>query len=217
MTARTLTAVTEATTSGNYDSSHTSAVSSITGVTGTWDLSTTARQDIKRSLDHAYDTIRKSTLGAVKPDQMCVVISPGLARKISVCQEIKDYIKGSPAAEKDLKEGLGKNVAFGLPDTYSGYKLVVEDAVRVTSRKGATRVASDVLADGTPFMVSRPGELEGVEGSPSFSTVSIYLFREMLVETKHDRDNKCHKGRIIDDYDVVMTSPIGGFLFTGAV
>lgn len=218
MTLRTLKMVTVAETAGNYLTGHTTAVTSISGVTGKWDISTVARQDIKRSLDHAYDKIRQATLGAVTPDQVMVVMSPGCARKIAVTQEIKDYIKGSPAAERDLKSGLSSKASYyGLPETYSGYKLVVEDAVRTTSRKGATAARSDVKADATPFMCSRPGELEGVEGAPSFSTFQVFLYREMEVESKHDRDNKVHKGRVIDYYDVEMVAPLSAFQFLTAV
>ena len=218
ITLRTMKAVTVATTAGNYPSAHTSAVSSINGVTGKWDLSTVARQDIKRSLDYAFEQINLSTLGSVTPDQVQVVLSPRCARKMAATQEIKDYIKGSPAAKEDLKTGLSTKPGFyGLPETYSGYKLVIEDAVRVTSRKGATKAASYVLDETTPFMTSRVGELEGVEGAPSFSTIQVFLYQEMIVESKHDRDNKVHKGRVIDFYDTQMVSNISGFLFTAAV
>jgi len=87
----------------------------------------------------------------------------------------------------------------------------------VTSRKGATKATSYVLAADTPVIVARPGSLEGVEGAPSFSTISIFSYEEMTVESKYDADNRKHKGRVVDDYGVVMTAPVTGFLFTGAV
>ena len=217
MTNRSLQAITAAVTSGNYLAAHTSAVSSITGVTGAWDVSTTSRKDIKRSFDHAAETIQKATLGAVDPSDMMVVMSPGCARKLSVSQEIVDHVKGSPAAERELKEGLGPNTRYGLPARLYGYEIVIEDTVRVSTRKGATTTKSFALADATPFMTSRVGELEGVEGSPSFSTWSLFLKEEMTVESKHDRDNRRHEGRVVDDFDVINSSQLSGFLFTSAV
>ena len=95
--------------------------------------------------------------------------------------------------------------------------VVVEDAVKVTSRKGATKASSYVLAAETPFMCARPGGLDGVEGSPSFATHSVFLKEEMTVESKHDRDNRRHLGSITDDFAAVVTAPISGFLFTDAV
>lgn len=217
MTLRTQKVVTLLQTSGNWPSAHTSAVSSISGVTGKHDVSTTARKDIKRSLDYGADVIRKATLGAVKPSELVYVVSPGYARKISVSQEIVDHIKGSPAAEEEIKKGLGPNSQYGLPSTLYGYPVRVEDAVKVTSRKGATKATSYIMSDGSPVLVSRVGGLEGVEGSPSFSTVTLFLKEEMTVESKHDRDNRKHTGRVVDDFDEVLTSAISGFLFTSAV
>jgi hypothetical protein len=217
MTARTQAAVTVATTSGNYAASHTSAVSSITGVSGKWDISTTARKDIKRSLDHAAEVIFKDTLGAVKPEDLIVVMSPGCAKKIALSQEIVDMVKAGPSAEKEITKTLSRANRFGLPESLYGYKTVIEDAVKVTSRKGATKATSYVLGDSTPFMCSRPGGLEGVEGAPSFSTFHVFLKEEMTVESKHDRDNRRHLGRVVDDYAVKIAAPISGFLFTAAV
>ena len=42
-------------------------------------------------------------------------------------------------------------------------------------------------------------------------------FEEMTVESKYDPDNRLNKGRIVEDYALVMTAGIAGFLFTGAV
>jgi len=217
MTWRTQQAVTTATTSGNYPSGHTSAVSSISGVDGKWDVSTTARKDIKASFDYAAEIVLKATLSAVKPEDLMIVMSPGCARKIAASQEIVDHIKGSPAAEKELTKTLSRANRFGLPENLYGYKVVIEDAVKVTSRKGATKATSYVLPDATPFMCSRVGGLEGIEGAPSFSTLTAFLKEEMSVESKHDRDNRRHLGRVVDDFSVVGTAFISGFLFTAAV
>lgn len=220
MTARTQKAITLLTTSGNWDATHTSAVASISGNTGNWGASTTARQDIRRSLNFAANVILKDTLGAVDPAEMILVISPGLAKEIVETQEIQDFIKGSPAAYGSVKGDLAKqnkNIAYGLPTHLYGYELVVEKTVKVTSRKGATKATSFVLGDSTPFMVSRPGGLEGQYGSPSFSTCSIFIKEEMTVETLHDVNNRLTRGRVVEDFDVILTANVSGFLFTSAV
>lgn len=217
MTIRTQLVITKLTNTANWATGHYSAVSSISGVTGKWDVSTTARKDIKRSLDYAAEKIRKATLGKVKPKDLRVVMSAGCARKISVTQEIQDHIKGSPAAEKSLTTQLGGVNEYGLPSTLYGYPIVIEDTVKVTNAKGATKATSYVLPDTTPIMVSQIGGLEGVEGSPSFSTVQLFLYEEMSVESKHDRDNRRYLGRAVDNVGVEIVAPISGFLFTSAV
>ena len=217
MTARTQEVITLLVTAGTWGAANTADVDAMDGVTGQHDLSTTARKDIKRSFDVAADTIQKGTNAAVTPGDMMVVVGPDWARKVSVSQEIVDHIKQSPAAREELEKGLAPNNRFGLPSTLYGYPIVVENTVKVTSRKGATRAASYVLDGDNVIMLSRPGGLEGVEGAPSFSTCTLYLKEEMTVETKHDRDNRRHQGRVTDDFDPVVTAPVSGFLMTDAL
>lgn len=214
MTFRTLKMLTLAQTTGNWPTGHTATVSSI-GV-GYHDQSTTARKDIKNSLDYAAEQILLSTLGAVNLEDMVFVCSPTYARKIAKCQEIVDHIKGSTTAVEEIKKGIGPNTQFGLPSTLYGYKTIVEKTVRVTSRKGATAARSFVMAEAKPMLVSRPGGLEGVEGAPSFSTLSCFLKEEMTVESKHDRDNRRHQGRVVDDFAEILTAGISGYLFQEA-
>lgn len=219
MTGRTQLAVTLLTTTGNYAAANTSAVSSISGVTGKWDVSTTARMDIKKSLDYGRDIIFKSTLGGVSMDDFVFVISAGCARLISTSQEIVDYIKQSPAALDYIKGNLGPNAQFGLPEYLYGCKLVIENTVKATNRKGATKATSYVMADTVGVLVCRPGSLvkpEDSNAAPSFSSATLFAYEDMTVETKTDTDNRLEKGRVVEDYALVLTAPASAFLFTAA-
>lgn len=219
MTARTQLAITALTTSGSYPTANTSAVSSLSaaGVTGKWDVSTTQRADIQRSIEYACETILKATLAVVNAEDLMLVMSPGCARKIGVSQEIKDYIKASPDALAQIR-GEGRNAIYGLPDRLYGVPVVIEKTVKVTSRKAATKVSSFVLADTTPFICSRPGGLEAPAGEgPSFSTCTLFALEDMTVETKDDPDNRRHQGRVVSDIQALLTAPAAGFLFTDAV
>ena len=217
MTARTVLSVTALETSGNWDATHTSAVSSISGVTGKWDVSTTARTDIHRSLDYAADIILQDTLGAVDINDLILVISPACARAMAVTQEIVDHIKGSPDAKDQVRGEMGRNSMFGLPDKLYGYPVVVEKTVKTTNTKGATRAVSYAKGKTNPVMIARPGGLTGVANAPSFSTVTCFMKEEMTVETKREDDNRRTIGRIVENYAVVVTAPVSGFLFTSAV
>lgn len=218
MTARTVKAINVLTTSGNWDSTHTSAVASISGNTGKWSASTTARQDIKRSLNYAADLILQDSLGAIDINDLQVVISPDCAADLSVTQEVVDHIKGSPDALAQIRGELpGRNAIFGLPDKLYGFPIVVEKTVRVSSRKGATKARSYVLNKTTPFMVARPGGLEGVADAPNFATCVLFMYEEMTVEEKNDTDNRRVKGRVVENFDCKLVAPSTGFLFTAAV
>lgn len=217
MTARTQLAVTAATTSGTYDSSHRLDVTAITGNSGGWNESTASRQDIKRSLNTAAEAILKDTLNGVRLDDLQVVVNPTLAREMSECQEIVDYLKHSPDALAQVRGELpGTNVMFGLPDHLYGYKIVVEDTAKVTSKKGATRSASWIFPTATPIMCARPGGLVGVADSPNFSTVVIFAQEEMTVETLKDVTNRRQIIRVVENRAAYVVAPVSGVLFSNA-
>lgn len=202
----------------------TSAVTSITGVTGQWDLSTTARKDIERSLDYAFETIMKATQGAItNPADLKLVMAPETARKIKVCQEIVDYIKGSPDARADLEGKLGPASQFGLPRYLYGYEVVIENAVKTTNKRGGTSAKSFIMDSDKPMLVSRPGSLTAPDSpavdqpAPSFSTLSLFAYEEMTVEEFQDTKNRLTEGYVTDDVVPIATAPISGFLFTDAL
>lgn len=218
MTSRTQDVVTAMTTSGNWSSTHVAAASAISGNSGTWAASTTARQDVKRSLNTAAIQILQDTLSAIDETSLRVVLGPTDAMNLSQCQEIVDHIKGSPDALAQIRGELpGKNVRFGLPDKLYGFEIIVEDAVKVTSRKGATRATSFVFPQGSAVMCSQVGGLIGVENTPNFSTAVLFVYEkdEMAVERQYDNWNKRHDARVIDNRAAYVIAPSSGFLFTG--
>jgi len=216
MTARTQLAVTQLTTSANYAAAHRMDVTAISGNTGKWDASTTARQDIKRSLLTAAEQIADATLDVVRSEDLRLIISGDLAKEIALTQEIVDYIKGSPHALAMVKGELqgGRNVRYGLPNDLYGFELFVESTRKVTSRKGATRAVSSVFPTSNAVLCSRVGELEGVAGAPSFSTLALFAYEEMNVETKNDSDNRRTIGRVTENITAKMVAPASGVLFS---
>lgn len=220
MRARTQMVVGAATTSGNYDATHVSAVASITGVTGKWDVSTTARKDIKRSLDYAANKIIEDSLNGVASEDLILVISLYTARLMSISQEIVDMIKGSPEAYAEIRGELpNRNIHFGLPNRLYGYKVVVEDSVKVTSKKGATKAVSGILANTTAFMCSRVGGLVSTQAAeaPSFTTHVLFMKEEMSVESKSESWERRERHRVVEDFQAAVVGKIAGFLFTSVV
>lgn len=217
MTARTQKAITEIMTDANYDASHVLDIPSISGNSGKWSQSTTARQDIKRSLNTAAEVILDDTLAAIELDDLIVTISSGLAAEISEAQEIVDYIKGSPESLAQIKGELpGQNAMYGLPDRLYGFPILVEKTRKVTTRKGATTARSSVLPKATPFMVARPGGLVGVADAPNFSTCVCFAFEEMTVETLRDAPNRRTQGRVVENWAYKMVAPVSGIKFKNA-
>lgn len=217
MTARTQKAITALTTSANYDATHYIDVTGLSGNSGNWAQSTTARQDIKRTLNAAAEIILDDTLAAIDLDDLIVVISSALAADLAQSQEIADYIKGSPDATAQIRGELpGRNTMYGIPDKLYGFPIVVEKTRKVTTKKGATQSRSQILAKATPFMCARPGGLVGVADAPNFSTCVIFAQEEMTVETIRDNPNRRTMGRVVDTFDVQIVAPASGVLFYNA-
>lgn len=217
MTARTEKVHQILASASSWEAAHIKDVTTITGNTGAWDVSTSARQDIKRSLDTAAEQIMLSTLSVVKKADLKLVLSPPSAHRIAECQEIVDHIKGSPDAYGQVKGATGRWSQYGLPDKLYGYEVVVEDAVKVTSRRGATTpVRSFVMDDGIAYLLARPGGLIApAGGGPSFSTATLFVYEDMSVEEFDKEYHRRIEGHVVDNYAPAVTASASGFKFTG--
>lgn len=190
-----------------------------------WGAGTATNPVIKKTLNNAAKKILQSTVGAVNPRDMILVISPNLATKMAESEEVHTYLKESVPALEVLRGTISdgdhlyrRNAVWGLPPTLYGYKIVVEDTVVVTSaKKSSSTVTQYAMPDDTAFLVSRPGGLEGLYGHPTFSTVVLFTYRpeEMLPEHMTDQNNRLHLGRVIDNVAAVVVAPASGVKITG--
>lgn len=213
MTARTYKSIGYLTTGANWPAAQTATATTAGG--GKWDVSTTALLYIKKSLKYAAMQIVQSTLAAVKPKDLILVVSPDLAGLMANSLEISDYLKASPFALAQVRGDVeSQNGKYGLPDELYGYKVVIEDTVRVSTRKGATTTKGFVLANTNALLLARPGGIEGKYGSPSFATCQLFMKEEMTVESMRDPNNRRTRARVVENYDVAIGAPASGFLFT---
>lgn len=207
-------------TNALWDASHIKDVVTIPGNTGRWDQSTTGRSDIKRSINYAHDVIRKDTLAVIKrKDDMQLVMNPATAQRIGESQEmIAAFIQSRFAMAQFTGEETTYD-DYGLPAKLYGVDVVVEDTVMVTSaRDSATVVRQDVCADGTVYLLSRPGGLVSKSNNgPNFSTVMSFLYEDMTTETLDDTNNRRTEGHVVDDTAEELVAPVSGFKFTNVV
>lgn len=223
MTVRTMEAISVATTAGNHLASHILDVTDGTDVPGnttTWATSTSARKTIQRSINEGIEKCLDDTLGAISTDDFMLVMSDALAKEIAVCQELVDYLKHSPFALAQVKGELrdsNPNAEYGLPTQLYGVEVCVEKTRRRTNKRRATKVTTGVLPAATPFMVARPGSIEGQYGAPAGSSITCFAYEEMTTETKNDKDNRRTSGRIVEDYRHIMTFPESAILFENAI
>lgn len=183
---------------------------------GSVGFSGNAGPNIKQSLQYGVRQIHLSTLGTVKEDKLCLVINPTTAQAMARSTEVQDYIKQSPFALAQLRGDVeNQNGVWGLPTHLYGIKVVVEDAVRVSSRKGATTdTLGYVMPDGTAYLLATPDALVGLAGSRSYTPVQLFFYKdEMTVETLYDVNNKRYLARVITNYTVVIATTYAGFYF----
>lgn len=219
MTVRTNSIISKMIDSTQYPSDHVADLAvpgAITGVTGDWADSTTARMAIRRTLNHIKNTITLATRAAVNSDDLVLVMSPDTAEQVAVSQEIVEMIKESIVGLQYLKaaENFPKD-SYGLPPRLYNTEVIIEKTVKVTSQRGLlTQTAEYVMPVGTVLVAHKPNSLEGVEGGRSFSTCSIHIYRndDLTVETDDVRWDRLTNVAVTDNFDINMTAPITGFL-----
>ena len=187
---------------GNYQAS-------ASGWKGVWTSSST--NVIQASIQDALQRISLATGGAVRSEDICMVISPTVANIISQAEEIRNYVKNYPAALPFL-QGSDIFSRYGLPPNLFGVSIVVDDSVKITTRKGASSATRSFVYGNSAVFVSRPGGLIGVEGSTSFSTCQIFAFEDMTVENWDDPKDRRIEGRVIDNSTSELVAPVSGFL-----
>lgn len=211
MTARATAAISALTTSGNWAGS-TDSATNLGG--GKFDVSGATDKFILKTFGAVSELILKNTLGVVTQDDLCVVINPNTARQMAECEELRDFLKQSIYAGQIARQdgsAISSPSRWGLPDQYAGIKIIVDNTVRVTSKKGATRAVSYAFPNSAAVFLARPGEIKGMEGIPEFSTCQFLMYEEMTVESKRDPDNRRTVARIVDDWDFRIVAPASGY------
>jgi hypothetical protein len=169
---------------------------------------TSSGDNVQTIIRTAIEKIVQNTVGVVGPQDIYLIVNPTTARRLAGSEGVRDYIKNTPHALNFLK-GDTTFAAYGLPQNLFGLGgVVVDDTVRVSTRKGGANTRGFFYGSGMYF-VSRPGGLVGNEG-PSFSTCSVFAYEDMTVETLEDPWNRRIRGSVTDNSAVVITAPLSG-------
>lgn len=224
MTGRTLLAASLIFTSGNYDSNHTATVATIRALnaglsSGNFGTGTGSNPIIKWCFGYGKQQIQKTTLSAVKRDQVLALMSPAVALQMSVSPEVTAFCSSSPFALAQLRGDVPWiNGAWGLPDVLYDTPVIVDDTSYVSSELGASSTTFayvyDAISGSEVALISRPGGLEGTYGTKSFSSITMFALEEMTVESLYDSVNRLYLGRVCEDYVFTFTAPAASYLFT---
>lgn len=210
MTARSMRTATALTTSSTFNAvgNYYATGTAISG--GAWTTSST--NIIQKGIQTALQRISLATGGAVRGEtDVMMVISPTVANLLSQTSEVRDYVKNYPAALPFL-QGADTFAKYGLPPNLFGVQVVVDDSVKVTTKKGAASTTRSFVYGNSAVFVSRPGGLVGVEGSTSFATCQIFAFEDMTVENWDDPKDRRIEGRVIDNSTSEVVAPVSGVL-----
>jgi len=204
-------AATVLTTSGNWPTGTTDTATNVGG--GKWSAATDSNNYIQKSFNGTVEAILANTNEAVTAKDMVCIMSDVTAHVITESSEYRTYFQGSPFAANFVR-GAGEFDEFLLLSTFFGVGgIVVDPTSRVTNRKGGTKARSRIYDDDVVF-VTRPGAQLGTEGVPDFSTLSIFAYEDMTVETEDDTWNRRVRGRVVDDCSINLTAPLSGYLLT---
>ena len=210
MTARSMRTATALTTSSTFNAvgNYYATGTAISGAAWT----TSSTNVIQKGIQTALQRISLATGGAVRGEtDVMMVISPTVANLLSQTEEVRDYVKNYPAALPFL-QGADTFAKYGLPPNLFGVQVVVDDSVKVTTKKGAASTTRSFVYGNSAVFVSRPGGLVGVEGSTSFATCQIFAFEDMTVENWDDPKDRRIEGRVIDNSTSEVVAPVSGVL-----
>lgn len=221
MTVRTMLNYTLASTSANWTGTWGTNTSAVSGV---WSTSSTTQNYIQIDLNTALIAIEQATGGIVTDEEaLQVTLNPTLARGIAKSGEYKTYIQGSPDALAAITDQRNPNRKYGLAPFLYGLRLVVENAIVVSSPKPGNvpsppaNVRSYIWGTSNVVLSSRPqGIVAPDEQTLDFSTFCFRFYEQMTTEQKSDPDNRREIGRVVEDYTVTLQAPQTGYLITGA-
>lgn len=177
---------------------------------------------VRRAFQYIKQIIHLSTNGAVNGAEMICVMPPLVAKVLANIPEIIEAYKQSMFAKEVTNPTLSD---WSLPEQYGGFRLVVEDTVRVfTNEVAAATVGADVTnpaAKGymfntdTMFFLSRPGGLMAEGLGTNFSTVQLWTWNGgEYVDAFTDAENRRIKGHVTTEDIALVPALASGFMLT---
>jgi hypothetical protein len=190
-----------------------------------------AFQIIKKTLNRIKQRIHLATNGVVGRDDLIMVVPPTVATAMSESGEIFEALKHSPYAKEvgvNLMDNATNARDWNLPESYAGFKIVVEDTPKVYINQKEDGTVADVTVSSqkdyilgstdTVYFLSRVGGLDGGYGMKNFSTIQCYHFNgESRVEAFSEPKHQLIEGHIVMEDKVTTPALISGFQLTNVL
>lgn len=181
-------------------------------------------QNIKTLFQKIHRRINLATNSAVRGGEIIAVIPPTVAEAMATAGEIVNFLKQSVHATDLTNPNIEE---WGIPPSYAGFKLVVEDTPRCFINQHDDGTVANVTVpsqkgyiydDGSITFLSRVGGLDGGYGFRNFSTLQLYHFGgearvEAFSEPKHD----LVEGHIVMEDKIELAANFSGFRVTNVL
>jgi len=218
MVIRTKRVLTVLTTAGNWTSGVTTDTATNMGG-GKWNASSTANKYIQKAINAIANQIVLNTNAVIHRNRIRMVMGPDVAKAVAESPEIAAWLQN---------HGATLNILLGRHDDFSDFGIlaplfgigdvVVEDTPIVTDPKKVGTKAAKVfqLTDRVLFLtrerlVGTSIDVEAGDATITYSTVGIFAFEDMTVETKDEDWDRLTEGSVVDDTDVELVAPLSGF------
>lgn len=212
---------------------------SISGGGHFWHTGTKIAPYFSTGLLNISKIILDNSAGVVETTDLMCILSVADAIKIGQSEEIRSWYANSSLADKVTANPFGNvNRMWGLPDVYSGFRLMVEpkqyiqDGIAgVTPTDGAP--PSYFKQANTAIILARVGGIDGVPGEMPFSTLQMFYYGKqdqksasqdhqvtgpdamMDVNVFDDSQNERVKGHVTHMFASKLVAPETGFYVTG--
>lgn len=194
-----------------------------------WSTGSRTAPNIRTGFLAAASIITKATGGAISLQDLCVVLNPDTALKMSTSAEIYDTPAQSQFAV-DLLSGKGDfstmKDQWGMPGLLYGVRMCVDRTVynSVAFGNASNPSMSYVVPYGVAYMLYRPkgkNVVEQPDGKPyadenqipALSTLTAFTYEDFSVEVFPDPEERRTKIMVTTDVDYQLTSPLSGFYF----
>lgn len=173
---------------------------------------------LARVTGYMLEQVLLNTLGLVKKNGVFLVINPRTAFKLSLLQEVRQFLRSSPDAGELIRGNAPGGGEWVLPSPFFGINMLVDTTPKVI---GSPSKDADTLSwlvpDDEMVMLTRPGEItSGIQGSP-FSTLHVFQLSDHAFKPVMEDMGKIHQAVYVaveDCFQVQLLVPESGWHVT---
>lgn len=197
------------------------AAGAIGGAATNWTSGSGSNPVMARNIGYMLSRVLLSTLGAVRLEDVVLVMNPNTAWMLSLSLEIRDFLRGFVGALEFIKGNSPAGGQWFLPQPLFGVRVEIIETPKITGNPN-NNADTPVFAwpDGVVGMFARPGAItSGIGGSP-FSAVHIFQLNDHAFRPMQEDLGRIHQAVYVaveDAFQPLVVAPESGFVVTGVL